>query len=50
MGYDRIEGFPFDFEPNRNPFGSKSVGKLFKKNNSFLSVDRKTASDRLIAV
>ena len=28
MGYDRGDSFPFDFEPNRNPFGSKSKGKL----------------------
>ena len=27
MGYDRGDGFPFDFEPNINPFGSKSKGK-----------------------
>ena len=24
MGYDRGDSFPFDFEPNRIPFGSKS--------------------------
>ena len=28
MGYDRGDSFPFDFEPNVNPFGSKSKGKL----------------------
>ena len=28
MGYDRGESFPFDFESNRIPFGSKSKGKL----------------------
>ena len=28
MGYDRGDNFPFDFEPNGNPFGSKSKGKL----------------------
>ena len=28
MGYDRGDSFPFDFEPNRFPFGSKSNGKL----------------------
>ena len=28
MGYDCGDGFPFDFEPNGNPFGSKSKGKL----------------------
>ena len=28
MGYDRGDSFPFDFEPNGIPFGSKSNGKL----------------------
>ena len=28
MGYDRGDSFPFDFEPNGVPFGSKSKGKL----------------------
>ena len=28
MGYDRGDSFPFDVEPNGNPFGSKSKGKL----------------------
>ena len=28
MGYDRGNSFPFDFEPNGFPFGSKSKGKL----------------------
>ena len=28
MGYDRGDNFPFDFEPNEIPFGSKSKGKL----------------------
>ena len=28
MGYDRRDSFPFDFEPNGIPFGSKSYGKL----------------------
>ena len=28
MGYDRGGSFPFDFEPNGFPFGSKSIGKL----------------------
>ena len=28
MGYDRGDSFPFNFEPNGNPFGSKSKGKL----------------------
>ena len=28
MGYDRGNSFPFDFEPNEIPFGSKSEGKL----------------------
>jgi len=28
MGYDGGDSFPFDFEPNGIPFGSKSTGKL----------------------
>ena len=28
MGYDRVDRFPFDFEPNGLPFGSKFKGKL----------------------
>ena len=28
MEYDRGDSFPFDFEPNGIPFGSKSKGKL----------------------
>ena len=28
MGYDRGDSFPFDFEPNGFPFGSKLKGKL----------------------
>ena len=28
MGYDRGDNFPFNFEPNGIPFGSKSKGKL----------------------
>ena len=28
MGYDRGDSFPFDFEPNGIPFGSKWKGKL----------------------
>ena len=31
MGYDRDDSFPFDFEPNAIPFGSKSKGKLFQR-------------------
>ena len=48
MGYDRDDSFPFYFEPNGIPFGSKSKGKLLpcscpiqcerKWNTSFLSV------------
>ena len=47
MGYDRGKSSTFYFEPNGNPFGSKSKGKLFpwsypiqferKWNTSFLS-------------
>ena len=28
MGYSCGDSFPFDLEPNGNPFGSKSKGKL----------------------
>ena len=28
MGYDRGDRFPFDFEPNGIPYGTKSKGKL----------------------
>ena len=28
MGFNRGDSFPFDFEPNGIPFGSKSKGKL----------------------
>ena len=28
MGYDRGDNFPFNFEPNGNPFGSELKGKL----------------------
>ena len=28
MGYDRGDSFPFEYEPNGIPFGSKSKGKL----------------------
>jgi len=28
MEYDRGDSFSFDFEPNGNPFGSNSKGKL----------------------
>ena len=31
MGYDRDDSFPFDFEPNGIPFGSKSKGKLSQR-------------------
>ena len=64
MGYDRIDSFPFNFEPNEVPFDSKSKRNLLpglypikcerKWKYSFLSVkrrlDRKTVTDRLIAV
>ena len=46
MGYDRGDSFPFNFESNGIPFGSKSKGKLsprsypiqFERIYSFLSV------------
>ena len=64
MGYDRGNSFPFDFEPNGIPFGSKLKGELSRRSypikfgkkwkHSFLSAerqpDRKTVTDKLIAV
>ena len=60
MGYDRGDSFPFDFEPNGNAFGSKLKGNLSPRSYpiqcerkwkySFLSVDRKTATDRLASL
>ena len=35
MGYDRDDSFPFNFEPNLNPFGSKSKGKLSPRSFPF---------------
>ena len=29
MGYDRGDSFPFNFEPNGIPFGSKSKGRRY---------------------
>ena len=31
MGYDRADSFPFNFEPNGIPFGSKSKCKLLAR-------------------
>ena len=31
MRYDRGDSFPFDFEPNGSPFGSKSKRKLLPR-------------------
>ena len=49
MGYDRGDSFPFDFEQNGIPYGSKSKGKLSPRSypnqcerkwkSSFLSVE-----------
>ena len=50
IGYDRGDSFPFDSEPNRIPFGSKSKGKLLPRSypiqcekkwkHSFLSMEK----------
>ena len=55
MGFDRGDSFPFDFETNGIPFGSKSKGKLTPRSYpiqcerkwkySFLSVDRVPSRD-----
>ena len=56
MGYDRVDSFSFDFEPNRNPFDSKLKGKLSPRSytilcerkwkTSFLSVAVRTGDVR----
>ena len=33
MGFDRRDSFPFDFELNGIPFGSKSKGKQSPRSN-----------------
>ena len=40
MGYDRGDKFPFDFEENGIPFGSKSKGKLSPRSYP-IQVERK---------
>ena len=52
MGHDRGDSFPFDFEPNGIPCGTKSIGKLSprsypiqcekKGKYSFLSVPQRS--------
>ena len=59
MGYDRGDSFPFEFEPNGTPFGSKSKGKLSprsyriqferKLKHSFLSVQRTIVPTDLVS-
>ena len=59
MGYDRGDSFPFNFEPNGNPLGSKSKGKLSPRSYpiqcerkwkcSFLSVERSPSECRHLA-
>ena len=60
MGYDRGDCFPFDFEPNGIPFGSKLKGKLSSRsypiqferkwNTSFFSADAPTSSKLFLQV
>jgi len=60
MGYDGGDSFPFNFEPNRIPFGSKSKGKLSprsypfqferKLKHSFLSVPTQTLTRTAIII
>ena len=40
MGYDCGDSFPFNFEPNGNPFGSKSKEKLLPRSYP-IQFDRK---------
>ena len=35
MEYDRGDSFPFNFEPNAIPFGSKWKGKMSPRSYSF---------------
>ena len=46
IGYDRGDSFPFDFEPNGNPFGSKSNGKLSSRSNT-IQFERKSITSFL---
>ena len=58
MGYDRDDGFPFDFEPHGIPFGSKSKEKLSPRSypiqcerkwkHSFLSVSQQSAMNLIV--
>ena len=41
MGYDRGDSFPFDFEPNGFPFGSKSKWKTVKPRSHPIQCERK---------
>ena len=41
MGYDRDDSFPLVFEPNGNPFGSKSKGNLSPRSD-LIQCERKS--------
>ena len=49
MGYHRSDSFPFDFEPNVIPFGSKSKGKLSPR-SYLIQCERKWKFNFLSAV
>ena len=49
MGYDRGDGFPFNFEPNGIPFGSKSKGILSPRSYT-IRFERKWESSFLSAM
>ena len=49
MVYDRGDTFPVDFEPNRNPFGLKSKGKLSPRSYP-IQFERKWITSFLIVV
>ena len=38
MGYDRGDSFPFDFEPNGDPFGSKFKRKLSPRSDIHIDI------------
>ena len=49
MGYDRGDSFPFDFQSNGNPFGSKSKGNLSPRSYP-IQFERKWNTTRFLSV
>ena len=50
MGYDRGDSFPFNFEPNGNPFGSKSKGKLSPRSVDHIPFNVKGKGNKVSSV